>query len=143
MVSQVIVTVNPLQPSIIDVEHTPLADKDFKISDPVADFNLLELHYWSHDKFMDQVDDIHLWESNLPKYIFPQTFQFPEIIRLCQVNYLPIERAMLTHNKKILFTIIAESINQMLRIQPKPVEAPLSIGILNELYLKIDFPKRF
>ena len=92
---------------------------------------------------MDQDDDIHLWESNLPKYIFPQTFQFLEIIRLCQVNDLPNERALVTHNKEILFTIAAESINQMLQIKPRSDEAPLSVEILTELYLKLDFPKRF
>jgi len=78
-----IINVNPLQPHVIDVEQNPLADKDFKISDTVIDFNFLELHFWSHDKFIDQADDILLWDSNLPKYIFPQTFQFLEIIRLC------------------------------------------------------------
>ena len=31
----------------------------------------------------------------------------------------------------------------MLQIQPKPDEAPLSIEILTELYLKLGFPKRF
>ena len=82
MASQGIVTVSPLQPPVIDVEHIPLADKDFKISDPVTDFNLLELHYWSHDKSIDQADDVYLRDSNFPKYIVPQTFQCPEVIRL-------------------------------------------------------------
>ena len=71
MASQSIISVDPLQPPVVDVEHTPLADKDFKISDIVTNFNLLELHYWSHDKFIDQADDIHLRDSNLPRYIFP------------------------------------------------------------------------
>ena len=142
MASQGIVTVNPLQPHAVDVEHTPLADKDLKIRDPITDFNLLELHYWSHDKFMDQADEIHLWESNFPKYVLPQTFQFPEII-LCQVNYLQNERALISHNKEILFTITTESIKFMLQIQPKPDEAPFPIKILTKLYLKLDFPKRF
>ena len=34
-----ILNVNPLQPPVVDVEHNPLADKDFKISDIVTDFN--------------------------------------------------------------------------------------------------------
>ena len=60
MASQGIVTVNPLQPPVVDVEHTPLADKDFKISATVTDFNLLDIHCWSHDKSIDQADDIYL-----------------------------------------------------------------------------------
>ena len=89
MASQGIVTVNPLQPLDVDVEHTPLADRDFKISDPVTEFNLLELHCWSHDKSIDQVDEVFIWESNLPKYVVPQTFQCPEVISICQTCYYP------------------------------------------------------
>ena len=58
MASHGIMTINPLQPLVI--EHTPLVDKDFKISDPVTDFNLLELHSWRDDKSVDQADDICL-----------------------------------------------------------------------------------
>ena len=71
MVSKTIQTVNPLQPPLLDVDRTPLADKGFKIIDIVTDRNILELHCWSHDKFVDQADDINLWNSNLPKYIVP------------------------------------------------------------------------
>ena len=71
MASQGIVTINPLQPPVVDVEHTPLVRKYFKISDIVIDFNLLDIHYWSQDKFIDQDNDIYLWESNFLKYIFP------------------------------------------------------------------------
>ena len=73
MASNTIQTVNPLQPPLLDVDHTPLADKDFKIVNTIIDNNLLELHCWSHDKFADKVDDIHMWNSNLPKYKVPQT----------------------------------------------------------------------
>ena len=42
-----------------------------------------------------------------------------------------------------MFVIIAESINQMLQIQPRPDETPLSIETLTQFYLNLDFPKRF
>ena len=143
MASQGIVTFNPLQPPVVDVEHTPLADKDFRISDHVIEFNLLELHCWSHDKSIDQADEVFLWESNFPKYIVPQTFQCREVIRICQTCYFPDQRAIITPGKEILFTIIAKSINQMLLVQPRPDETPSSIETLTKLYLKLDFPKRF
>ena len=41
------IVINPLQPPVVDVEHTPLAYVDSKITDPITEFNLLELHYWS------------------------------------------------------------------------------------------------
>jgi len=96
MASRSILNANPLQSLVANVEHLPLADKDFKIVDTMTDSNLLEVHCWSHDKFIDQVDDIHLWDSNLPKYPFPQTYQCPELIRLRQINYFPNERDIVT-----------------------------------------------
>ena len=62
MSSQGIVTVNPMQPPVVDVEHTPLADKDFKINDVITDFNLLDIHCWSHNKAIEKADDTCLWE---------------------------------------------------------------------------------
>ena len=79
----------------------------------------------------------------MPKYIVPQTFQCAKVIRLCQTSYLPDQRALVTPAKEILFTITTESINQMLQIQPRPDETPLSIETLTQLYLNLDFPKRF
>jgi len=40
-----------------------------------------------------------------------------------------------------MFTITAESINQMLKVQPSPTETSLSIGGLLDLYTKLDLPK--
>jgi len=119
-----------------------LVDKDLKIIDTVTDSNLLEFHCWSHDKLIDQANDIHLWDSILPKCAFSQTYQFPELIKLCEINYLPNERAIVTPTQEILLTINAQSINKMLHIQPELEGVPLSIGTLTELYLKLDFPKR-
>ena len=42
-----------------------------------------------------------------------------------------------------MFTITAESINQILQIQSRPDETPLSIEALTQLYLNLDFPKWF
>ena len=46
-------------------------------------------------------------------------------------------------SKEVLFTITAESINQMLQLQPDPQAIPLSIEALTKLYIGLDFPKRF
>ena len=105
MASKNFQTVNPLQPPLLDVDHTPLVDKDFKIIDTVTNNNLLELHCWSHENFADQADDLNLWNSNLPKYIVPQTHQSLEVIRLCQFSYFPDERAIVTSDQEILITI--------------------------------------
>lgn len=44
------IVVNPLQPPIIDIEHIPLADVDYKIADPIVEFNPLDIHNWSYKK---------------------------------------------------------------------------------------------
>ena len=40
------VTVNPLQPPLSSEEVIPLVDLDYKIIDPLVEFNLLEVHNW-------------------------------------------------------------------------------------------------
>jgi len=107
MASQSILNVNPLQPPVADVKHLPLTDKDFKIIDTMTDSNLLEHHCLNHEKFIDQADDNHLWDSKLPKYSFRRTYQCPELIILFQINYLLTERAIVTPTQEILFTINA------------------------------------
>ena len=101
MACKCIVTVNPMQPLVVDVEHTPLADRDFKINDTVTEFNLLELHCWSHEKSIDQVDEVYIWESNLPKYVFPQTFQCPEVVILINLSFVITE--MQAQRLKIIY----------------------------------------
>ena len=65
-----------------------------------------------------------------------------EIIHFCQACYIPSQRAIVTHDQQVLFTIIAESINQMLQIQPSQNETPLSIEGLLELYTKLNIPMK-
>ena len=89
MASKSTIVINPLQPPVVDVEHTPLADVDFKITDPITKFNLLELHCWSQEKSLDQGDDVFIWESIFPKYVVTHTHQCPKAIRLCQSYYSP------------------------------------------------------
>ena len=38
--------VNPLQPPVSNEEIIPLIDVDYKIADPMEEFNLLEVHNW-------------------------------------------------------------------------------------------------
>ena len=48
------VTVNPLQPPVSNEEVIPLVDVDYKIVDPLVEFNLLEVNNWCHEKFLDK-----------------------------------------------------------------------------------------
>ena len=99
MASESAIFINPLQPLVVDIENTPLADVDYKIIDLVTKYNLLELHCWSQEKSLDQVDDVLIWESNFPKYVVPHTHQCPEAIRLCQTHYSLDQRAIINAEK--------------------------------------------
>ena len=81
-------TVNPLQPPVVVVESLPLTDVDYKIVDLVVEFNLLDIHSWCYEKYLDK-DEIPIWEIHLPKYIVPLTYPSQDIIRLCQKYYKP------------------------------------------------------
>lgn len=47
-------SVNPLQPPVAAKEILPLTDMDYKIVDHVVEFNLLEIHNWCYDKYLDK-----------------------------------------------------------------------------------------
>ena len=64
---------------------------------------------------MDKKNEIGLWESNLPHYIFPQTFHSPEFSRKFQTCYIPNQRAIIAPSGEILFTITAKTIYQMMQ----------------------------
>ena len=107
------VTVNPLQPLVSNEEVIPLVDLDYKIVDPLVEFNLLEVHNWCYEKFLDK-EEMPLWDTNLPKYIVPVTHPSQDLIRLCQNYYVPDQRSIVNNDREILFSITAESINEML-----------------------------
>ena len=71
----------------------------------------------------------------------PEVHPFPDIIHFCNAYYIPSQRAIVSPNQQLLFTITAESINQMMHVQPSPNETPLSISDLLDLYVKLDLAK--
>ena len=85
------VSVNPLQPPVLTVETIPLTEMDYKIADPVVEFNLLEIHNLCYDKYLDK-DEMPIWETNLPTYVVPVTHPGQDLVRLCQKYYLPYQR---------------------------------------------------
>ena len=133
---------NSILPPPVDLDHMPLADKDYKITESRCEFDLFELHTWLKDIFLDQSDEIRLWESNLPLYMFPQTYNFLEFALKCQACYSPDQRAIVSSSSETLFTITPESIDQMLQIPRNDSTIPFSIESLNNMYQKLTFPQR-
>jgi hypothetical protein len=133
---------NPFLPPPVDLDRIPLADKDYLISEPKCEFNFVELHSWFRDTFLDQSDEIGLWESNLPLYLFPQIHHFPEFTLKCQAHYLPNQRAIVSSSGETLFTITPETIDQMMQIPRAESFSPFTIEILTEMYQKLSFPQR-
>lgn len=96
MDSQSSLDVRSMETPHLDINHLPLADVDFQFKDNVSPSHLLKHQYWSKDKFLNHNDEIHLWESNFPKYLFPQVYLFLEIIHSCQACYVPSQRAIVS-----------------------------------------------
>jgi hypothetical protein len=87
---------NSFLPPPVDLDRIPLADKDRLIADTKCDFNFLDLQSWFKEVFLDQSDEIGLWESNLPLYLFPQIHPFPEFTLKCQAHYIPKQRTIVS-----------------------------------------------
>jgi hypothetical protein len=96
---------NLILPPHVDLDHIPLEDKDYNIAEPKCEFDFFELHFWLKYIFLDQTDEIGIWESNLPLYMFPQTFHFPEFTLKFQAHYLLSQRAIVSSSGETLFTI--------------------------------------
>jgi hypothetical protein len=97
---------------------------------------------WLKEVFLDQSDEIGLWESNLPLYFFPKIHPFPEFSLKCQAHYIPEQRAVISSSGEILFLITPESIDQMMQIPRDDSASPFNLEILTELYQKMTFPQR-
>jgi len=111
MVAQTALDVRPVTTPHSDIDHLALADRDFQIKHTTTPRHLLGIHCWAKHRFLNHAHDINLWESNLPKYTFPEVHPFPDILHFCQVYYVPSHRAIEAPNHEILFTIIVESTN--------------------------------
>jgi hypothetical protein len=92
--------------------------------------------------FLDQSDEIGLWESNFPLYLFPQIHHFPEFTLKCQAHYIPDQRAIISSSGDILFFITPEDIDQMMQIPHADPVSPFDLEILTELYQKMTFLQR-
>jgi hypothetical protein len=87
---------NLFLPPPVDLDRIPLVDKDYSISETRCEFDFMELQSWFKHTFIDQSDEIGLWESNLPLYFFPQVHHFPEFALKFQAHYLPDQRTMVS-----------------------------------------------
>ena len=136
--------VRPLQPHVTTKENNPLIDLDYRIANASLEFDLLEVHSWCQEKFEKKVaNDVPVWDSNFPKYVLPITHPAQDFIRLCQMHYIPDQRCMVNKYSEVLFYITAESINDMLQLSHDPRAVSLSIEDLTQMYLDLDFPRKF
>jgi hypothetical protein len=133
---------NPFVPPPVDLDQIPLVDKDRLIADTVCSFDFSDLQSWLREVFLDQSDEIGLWESNLPLYLFPQVHHFPEFALKCQAHYVPEQKAIVSSLGDVLFFITPEDIDQMMQITRPESVTPFTLEILTKLYHKMTFPQR-
>jgi hypothetical protein len=67
---------NPFLLPPIDIDRIHLADKDHLIAYTRCEFDFAYLQSWIKETFLDQSNEIGLWESNLP-LIFSLSSSFP------------------------------------------------------------------
>lgn len=94
----------------IDLDHIPLVDSLFQINDCECGFDFYELHSWLKLKYANKEDPIHFWETLFPLYYFPKTHHFHDLITWCQARYDPMQRIVMTKDRKALITITTQSI---------------------------------
>jgi hypothetical protein len=133
---------NPFVPPPVDLDKLPLVDKDRLIADTVCSFDFSDLQSWLREVFLDQSDEVGLWESNLPLYMFPQVHHFPEFALKCRAHYIPEQRAIISSLGDVLFFITPEDIDSMLQITRPDSVVPFNLEVLTELYQRMTFPQR-
>jgi hypothetical protein len=133
---------SPFVPPPVDLDKLPLVDKDRLIADTVCSFNFPDLQSWLREVFLDQSDEVGLWESNLPLYMFPQVHHFPEFALKCRAHYIPEQRAIISSLGDVLFFITPEDIDSMLQITRPDSVVPFNLEVLTELYQRMNFPQR-
>ena len=133
---------NPFVPPPVDLDKVPLVDKDRLIADTICSFDFSDLQAWLREVFLDQSDEVGLWESNLPLYMFPQVHHFPEFALKCRAHYVPELKAIVSSLGNVLFFITPEDINQMLQVTRPDSVTPFILEVLIELYQKMTFPQR-
>jgi hypothetical protein len=133
---------NPFLSPPVDLDRIPLANKDHLIAYTKCDCDFADLQSWFKEVLLDQSDEIGLWESNLPLYLFPQIHPFPKFSLKCQAHYIPEQRAIISSSGEVIFLITPETIDQMMQISRADSASPFNLEILIELYQKMTFPQR-
>jgi hypothetical protein len=133
---------NPFLSPPVNLDSIPLADKYHLITDTKCNFDFVDLQSWLKEVFLDQSDEIGLWESNLRLYLFPQIHPFPEFSLKCQAHYILEQRAIVSSSGEVLFLITPETIDQMMQISRADSTSPFNLEILTELYQNMTFPQR-
>jgi hypothetical protein len=131
---------NHFLPPPVDIDRIPLVDKDYLISKTRSKFDFDELQSWFKETFINQSNEIRLWQSSLPLYLFPQVYHFPEFTLKCQAHYLPDWRAIVSSSRDTFFLITIEAIDQMMQVPRVDPHSPLTIEIMREMYQNLDFP---
>lgn len=118
METPVALNIVPISNPHHDLDYMPLIDKDFKLKYLITDKDHLKIFFQCRDNHLNGYDAIGLWESNLLMYFLTSVHVFPNIIHQFHASYDPNLIAVMSPNKTVVFTITADSINEMLQFHP-------------------------
>jgi len=90
--------IRPITTPNLDLDHLPMDDKDFQIKDTTTLEPLLKVHCQCRDRYLNHADEIGPWESNFPKYQFPQVHILLDIVHMCYTCYISSQRTIMYHD---------------------------------------------
>lgn len=114
MAAPVALNVLPISTPLQELDHLPFAGKGFQIKDTSIKESPLTLYCRYRDHYLNHAEKIGLRELGFPKYQFHRVHIFPEIVHYCHINYSPSQRALMTRDHTVLFTITDEFVNEIL-----------------------------
>jgi hypothetical protein len=135
--SQSVKTKRPLS-----IEEEDLVDKDQYIFDLVLSFNLFEIHQLAMQNFRDLVNYYHAWESELAKFIVPQTYYFLEFVTWCVSYYNPSQRSLVSRNGLVLFEVNSQLISKLLKLPLNPESEILDEIVLAQCFRELNSQDR-
>ena len=102
----VALNVAPLNAPHRDLDYLSLLNKYFQIKDLVFSENPLRIHCRCRDNYLNGSDIIGLWESGLPRYLFPQSKSFLKLSIIAMVIMIQIKEQYYPQARTSFFPLL-------------------------------------
>ena len=98
--------VAPLNTPYRDLDYLSLVDKDFQIKDLNFTENPLRIYCRCKDNYLNGSDIIGLWESSLPRYLFPSVISFLKLSIIAMLIMIQIKEQYYPQARTSFFPLL-------------------------------------